>query len=62
MSIFVAELGFEGHEEYPLMARTGILVTSFIMGVAGFIWLYLVKIYKIICTVYSTACPINVRF
>lgn len=43
MSIFVAELGFAGHAEYLLMAKTGILSASIFTGVAGFIWLYLVS-------------------
>lgn len=43
MSIFVAQLGFEGQENLLLMAKTGILVASLLAGVAGFIWLYLVS-------------------
>ena len=43
MSIFVAELGFGGHEDLLLMAKTGILAASLLAGVAGFIWLYLVS-------------------
>jgi len=43
MSIFVAELGFAGQPEYLLMAKTGILFTSLIAGIAGSIWLYLVS-------------------
>ena len=43
MSIFVAQLGFEGSEELLLMAKTGILAASLLAGVAGFIWLYLVS-------------------
>ena len=43
MSIFVAELGFAHQPELLLMAKTGILMTSFVSGVAGFIWLYLVS-------------------
>ncbi|MDT8452693.1 MAG: Na+/H+ antiporter NhaA [Gammaproteobacteria bacterium] len=43
MSIFVAQLGFEGNEELLLMAKTGILAASLLAGVAGFIWLYLVS-------------------
>jgi len=43
MSIFVAELGFAGQEEYLLMAKTGILAASLLTGVAGLIWLYLVS-------------------
>ena len=43
MSIFVAQLGFEGREDLLLMAKTGILGASLLAGVAGFIWLYLVS-------------------
>lgn len=43
MSIFVAQLGFEGQENLLLMAKTGILFASLFAGVAGFIWLYLVS-------------------
>jgi len=43
MSIFVAELGFEGREDLLLMAKTGILGASLLAGVAGFIWLYVVS-------------------
>ena len=43
MSIFVAELGFSHQEELLLMAKTGVLAGSFITGIAGFIWLYLVS-------------------
>jgi len=43
MSIFVAELGFAGQTELLLMAKTGILIASFLAGLAGFIWLYLVS-------------------
>ncbi|PHS69376.1 MAG: Na+/H+ antiporter NhaA [Methylophaga sp.] len=43
MSIFVAQLGFSDNEELLLMAKTGILIASFLAGVAGFIWLYLVS-------------------
>ncbi|MCP3672678.1 MAG: Na+/H+ antiporter NhaA [Gammaproteobacteria bacterium] len=43
MSIFVAQLGFEGNEELLLMAKTGILFASLLAGVVGFIWLYLVS-------------------
>lgn len=41
MSIFVAELGFEGHAEHLLMAKTGILGASIFTGIAGFVWLYM---------------------
>lgn len=43
MSIFVAQLGFDGREDLLLMAKTGILAASLLAGVAGFIWLYLVS-------------------
>jgi len=43
MSIFVAELGFAGQDEYLLMAKTGILGASLIAGIVGFVWLYLVS-------------------
>ncbi len=43
MSIFVAQLGFEGSEDLLLMAKTGILAASLLAGVTGFIWLYLVS-------------------
>ncbi len=43
MSIFVAQLGFEGREDLLLMAKTGILAASLLAGVVGFIWLYLVS-------------------
>ncbi|MBL4750545.1 MAG: Na+/H+ antiporter NhaA [Amylibacter sp.] len=42
MSIFVAQLAFKGQEELLLMAKTGILFASFLAGVTGFIWLYIV--------------------
>lgn len=43
MSIFVAQLGFEGKDELLLMAKTGILAASLLAGVAGYVWLYLVS-------------------
>jgi len=43
MSIFVAELGFAGHAEHLLMAKTGILAASIFTGIAGFVWLYMVS-------------------
>lgn len=43
MSIFVAQLGFEGQDNLLLMAKTGILAASLLAGVSGFIWLYLVS-------------------
>lgn len=42
MSIFVAQLGFDGQDNLLLMAKSGILFASLFAGVAGFIWLYLV--------------------
>jgi NhaA family Na+:H+ antiporter len=41
MSIFVAELGFAGHPELLLMAKSGILLASVIAGTSGCLWLYL---------------------
>ncbi|HBH35810.1 MAG TPA: Na+/H+ antiporter NhaA [Gammaproteobacteria bacterium] len=43
MSIFVAQLGFEGSEELLLMAKTGILFASLAAGIAGYIWLFVVS-------------------
>ncbi len=43
MSIFVAQLGFEGQDDLLLIAKTGILAASLLAGAAGFIWLYLVS-------------------
>lgn len=43
MSIFVAQLGFAENPELLLMAKTGVLGASFIAGVSGYIWLYLVS-------------------
>lgn len=42
MSIFIAELGFSGHPEYLLMAKTGILFASLFAGAIGFVWLWAV--------------------
>ncbi len=39
MSIFIAELGFAHHAEDLLMAKTGILLASFVAGISGFLWL-----------------------
>lgn len=39
MAIFIAELGFAEQAEYLLMAKTGILLASFVAGVGGFVWL-----------------------
>lgn len=43
MSIFVAQLGFSHNEELLLMAKTGILFSSLLAGISGYIWLYLVS-------------------
>lgn len=40
MSIFIAELGFAGQEEYLLMAKTGVLAASLLAGLLGFAWLW----------------------
>ncbi len=40
MSIFIAELGFAGHAQDLLMAKTGILLASLVAGISGFLWLY----------------------
>lgn len=39
MSIFIAELGFNGQPEYLLMAKTGVLAASLIAGLTGFLLL-----------------------
>lgn len=44
MSIFIAELGFAGNEEYLLLAKTGILFASVIAGVGGYLWLFTVSL------------------
>ncbi len=41
MSIFIAELGFANQPDLLLMAKTGILFSSLLAGLSGFIWLYL---------------------
>ncbi|MGE3296655.1 MAG: Na+/H+ antiporter NhaA [Porticoccaceae bacterium] len=41
MSIFIAELGFAGHPDELLMAKTGVLLASLIAGFGGYIWLRL---------------------
>ncbi|RLA37280.1 MAG: sodium:proton antiporter, partial [Gammaproteobacteria bacterium] len=43
MSIFVAQLGFGEREDLLLIAKTAILLASFVSGVAGVLWLYLVS-------------------
>lgn len=40
MSIFIAELGFAEHDEYLLMAKTGVLAASLLAGLLGFAWLW----------------------
>ena len=40
MAIFIAEIGFAYHQEDLLLAKTGILLASFIAGIFGFIWLF----------------------
>ena len=41
MAIFVAELGFAEQPELLLMAKTGVLIASFLAGISGFFWLWL---------------------
>jgi NhaA family Na+:H+ antiporter len=41
MATFIAELGFADEQENLLMAKMGILVSSFFAGVVGTVWLYL---------------------
>lgn len=41
MSIFIAELGFQGDAANLLQAKTGILFASIAAGVVGFLWLLL---------------------
>jgi len=43
MSIFVAQLGFNERDDLLLVAKTAILLASFVAGVAGVTWLYLVS-------------------
>lgn len=43
MSIFVAQLGFGEREDLLLVAKTAILLASFVAGVTGVLWLYLVS-------------------
>jgi len=40
MSIFIAELGLSGQEEFLLMAKTGVLAASVLSGVLGYTWLW----------------------
>ena len=39
MSIFIAELGFSGHDDQLLLAKTGILFASLVAGITGYLWL-----------------------
>ncbi len=39
MSIFIAQLGFAGHPEMLLTAKTGILTASLLAGLCGYLWL-----------------------
>lgn len=39
MSIFIAELGFQGEDEMLIMAKTGVLFASLFAGVLGYLWL-----------------------
>ena len=39
MSIFIADLGFEGDEESLLLAKTGVLFASILAGACGYLWL-----------------------
>ncbi len=43
MSMFIAQLGLRADDEILLMAKTGILLGSFVAGVTGFVWLYIVS-------------------
>jgi NhaA family Na+:H+ antiporter len=41
MSIFIAELAFtQQHEDYLLLAKTGVLAASLLAGIIGYVWLY----------------------
>ncbi len=41
MSIFVAELAFEGQENLLLVSKTGIIFASLLAGVIGSVWLFI---------------------
>ncbi len=43
MSIFVAQLGFDGRDDLLLIAKTAILLASLVAGVLGILWLYFVS-------------------
>ena len=40
MSIFITELAFIGEAELILQAKLGILISSLVSGILGYIWLY----------------------
>lgn len=42
MSIFIAQLAFEGQENLLKVAKTGIIMASIFAGLAGYIWLWFV--------------------
>ena len=43
MSIFISELSFTGCPEGMLMAKTGIILSSILSGVLGYLWLWFVS-------------------
>ncbi len=43
MSIFIAELAFEGQEQLLLISKTGIMLSSLVAGIAGSVWLFVVS-------------------
>ena len=43
MSIFIAQLAFEGRDDLLLLAKTGILFASLVAGIGGYLWLYLLS-------------------
>ena len=42
MSIFIGELAFMGQPELLLNAKVGVLLSSVIAGVGGFVWLFII--------------------
>lgn len=40
MSIFIAELAFENHSDYLLMAKTGVFAASLLAGIIGYVLLF----------------------
>ena len=42
MSIFVAQLAFEGQDDELMIAKTGIILTSVFAGLSGYTWLWFV--------------------